>query len=316
MAGHAEAPDPLSADGRTATTPRDDPFIPEAGIRLEGRALGIDVGGTGVKAALVELGAGELASERIREKTPQPATPQAVLDAIGAVVGRLREDGHDMTGLAAGCGLPGVVKHGHLKTAANIDKSWVDAPAERLIAERLGMPVLALNDADAAGLAELTYGAARGRLGTVLLLTVGTGIGSALFVDGRLVPNTEFGHLEFQGKDAEVLLSGAARERRELGWKAWAREFNDYLARLELYFWPDLIVIGGGVSKAWEKYGALLQTQCQIVPARLLNTAGIAGAALAAAAALEAGAIERPAATRDGDEPDPSPEPAAIAGRP
>jgi polyphosphate glucokinase len=244
-----------------------------------------------VKAAVVDLSTGELLSDRVREKTPQPSTPEAVVDSIGSVVERIREAGHDLEGLAAGCGLPGVVKRGHLMTAANIDKGWIGAPAERLVRERIGLPVLALNDADAAGLAELTYGAGRGRLGTILLLTVGTGIGSALFVDGRLVPNTELGHLEFNGKAAETRLSGMARERRGLGWKRWASEFNDYLARLEFYFWPDLILIGGGVSKAWDRYAGSLQTTCPIEPARLLNTAGIAGAALAAAAALRAGAI-------------------------
>jgi polyphosphate glucokinase len=284
---------PRDGDGREMPEAPDDPFIPDAGAaaRLTGAALGIDVGGTGVKAALVDLASGELRSERVREKTPQPSTPEAVVGSIGHVVDRILEEGHDMDGLPAGCGLPGVVKRGHLTTAANIDKAWIGAPAERLISERLGRPVLVLNDADAAGVAEMTHGAGRGRTGTILLLTIGTGIGSAIFVDGRLVPNTELGHVEFHGQDAETLISGASRERRGLGGKRWAREFNEYLADLELYFSPDLILIGGGVSKSWDKYATLLKTNAPLEPAQLLNVAGIVGAALAAAAAWEAGAI-------------------------
>jgi len=261
----------------------DDPLVPEAGLRLDGLGLGIDVGGTGVKAAVVDLATGELHTARVREKTPQPATPDAVVETIATVLERVEAEHPNARELPTGCGLPGVVKLGHVLTAANIDKGWIGAPAEELLRKRLNAPVLAINDADAAGLAELTYGAGEGRLGTVLLLTIGTGIGSALFVDGRLVPNTELGHLEFRGKDAETRLSGTSRERRGLSWKRWAEEFNEYIARIELYLWPDLIIIGGGVSKAWERYASLLVSRAPMVPARLLNTAGIAGAALAAA---------------------------------
>jgi len=192
-----------------------------------------------------------------------------------------------------------VVKYGRLKTAANIDPSWIDAPAEELISARLGRPVLILNDADAAGLAELTYGAGVGSEGTVLLLTIGTGIGSALFVDGRLVPNTEFGHLEFHCRGAETLLSGAARERRGLGWKAWARQFSEFLAALELYVSPDLIILGGGVSKVMGKYEKHLRCRAPIVPARLLNTAGIVGAAMAGANAAARRGDDGAAVDRD-----------------
>ena len=167
--------------------------------------------------------------------------------------------------------------------AANIDKGWIGQAVGDILGNALNRPVVAVNDADAAGLAEMRFGAARDCHGTVLLLTVGTGIGSALLVDGILVPNTEFGHLEFRGKDAETRLSGVARERRHQRWKAWAGEFNEYLARLELYFWPDLIVLGGGVSKVIDKYSAYLKSRAPIVPAAYRNTSGIIGAALNAA---------------------------------
>ena len=184
-----------------------------------------------------------------------------------------------------GCAVPAVVKRGVAYTAANIDKRWVGTSVEEVIGGALDRAVYALNDADAAAIAEARLGAARDVPGTVLLLTIGTGIGSGLLVDGRLVPNTEFGHLEFHGKDAERLLSGVARERRGLRWKAWATEFNEYLTRLELYVAPDLFILGGGVSKALDKYRRWLKASVPIVPARFLNTAGIVGAALAAAAA-------------------------------
>jgi polyphosphate glucokinase len=157
-------------------------------------------------------------------------------------------------------------------------------PATDNISAAVGRPVLIVNDADAAGVAELAFGAARGRTGTVILLTLGTGIGSALFIDGRLVPNTEFGHLEFHGQDAETLISGAARERRKLGWKAWAKQFNLYLSRLELYFSPDLFIFGGGVSKEYAKWGKFVKTRSEVVTATFLNTSGIIGAAYAAGA--------------------------------
>jgi len=264
----------------------DDPPIPAPGTRLKGNALGIDVGGTGVKAALVDLATGKLASDRVRERTPQPATPEAVSETVASVVAQIL-DGEDVPDdLPVGCGLPGVVTEGTLRTAANIEKGWIGISAEDLVRGAIGRRVLAINDADAAGLAELTYGAAQGVMGTVLVLTIGTGIGSALFIDGRLVPNTEFGHLEFHGKDAETRVSGAARTRRGLGWKRWAREFNEYLGRLELYFWPDLIILGGGVSKDIAKYGHLLTTRAPVKAAEHLNASGIIGAAYAAAAAF------------------------------
>ncbi len=281
MPSDALTPPPVADDG--------DPYIPDARTtHLSGLALGIDVGGTGVKAALVDVATAELVSPRVREKTPQPSTPEAVAQAIRSVVGRALEGRDVPPDLPVGCGLPGVVKDGRLTTAANIDAAWVGWPAQERIGELLGLPTWIINDADAAGLAEVAFGSGRGRPGTVLLLTIGTGIGSALFLDGRLVPNTEFGHLEMHGRIAEWLVSGAARERRKLGWKRWTRAFNEYISRVELYFSPDLLIYGGGVSKEWDKWGRWSRTTAPVVLARYLNTSGIIGAAYAAAAAQHA----------------------------
>lgn len=249
---------------------------------LKGVALGIDVGGTGVKAAMVDLATAELVSPRFREKTPQPSEPAAVLETIAAVVEQVLAAHRPVKDLAVGCGLPGPIKLGIMKTAANLDQGWVDFDVAAAISARLDTTVHVINDADAAGMAELAYGEARGRVGTTILLTLGTGIGSALISDGRMVPNTEFGHLIMRSKGAETLVSGAARKRRGLGWKAWSKEFNAYLAMLELFFWPDRIILGGGVSKDSAKYWDHLQTNCDLVKARYLNTSGIIGAAYAA----------------------------------
>jgi len=247
--------------------------------------LGIDVGGTGVKAALVELAGGELLTGRVKLLTPDPATPEAVIATIREVVEMVDAEQALPSDLPIGCGLPGPIKAGRLMSAANLDRGWVGAAAEELVGEALGRRVRAINDADAAGVAEMALGTGRGEMGTVLLLTLGTGIGSALFHGGRLLPNTEFGHIQFMGRDAETLVGGAARKRRRLGWAAWAREFNEYLGQLEDYLWPDLIILGGGVSKSMEKYGELLESRAPIVAAQFLNTAGIIGAAMAAAQA-------------------------------
>ncbi|CAN5487380.1 ROK family protein [soil metagenome] len=247
------------------------------------------MGGTGVKAAVVDLGSAELVSARVREKTPQPSTPEAVLVTIASVVESVLAE-RSATELASpadllvGCGLPGVIKAGTMLTAANLDKGWLGFPAEARIGEALGRPVRVINDADAAGLAELAFGAARDMPGTVILLTVGTGIGSALISDGRLVPNSELGHLEMRRKGAETLVSGAARTRRGLGWKAWAREFSQYLAMVDFLFSPDRIILGGGVSKDFGRFEKHLSgVKAEIVLARFLNTSGIIGAAYAAA---------------------------------
>jgi polyphosphate glucokinase len=274
----------LAAMPDSAVHFRDDPPAPPPGTRLTGVALGIDVGGTGVKAGLVDLATAELVTDRIREKTPQPSKPEAVAATIGSVVSRVLAEHPDAPAdLPVGCGLPGVVKDGRLTTAANIDHEWVGWPAEEGIAATIGRPVMIINDADAAGLAEVAYGAGEGVAGTLLLLTLGTGIGSALFIDGILVPNTELGHVELKGRDAESRISGASRERRGIGWKAWAREFDFYLSHLELYLQPDLIILGGGVSKEMARFGKYLEARAPIVTARYLNTSGIIGAAYAAA---------------------------------
>ena len=251
--------------------------------------LGIDVGGTGVKAAVVDVVTGDLVSKRVRVNTPKPSTPEAVADTIRAVVDTVAQQYPLDPDVPVGCGMPCVVKGGKTLTAANIDKKWIDAQADEIIGNALGRRVLVINDADAAAIAESRLGAGRGVPGTVLLLTIGTGIGSGLLVDGRLVPNTELGHLEFRGKDAETTLSGAARERRRMRWKTWAQDFNVYLGRVELYLSPDLFILGGGVSKVMDKYRQYLTARAPIVPAGFLNTSGIIGAALAAADAVDTG---------------------------
>jgi polyphosphate glucokinase len=218
----------------------------------------------------------------VREKTPQPSEPAAVIDVVASVVSKVLAEHKPVRALAVGCGLPGAIKYGHMKTAANLDKGWVDFDATAALGEKLGTSVHVINDADAAGMAELAYGEAKDRPGTTILLTIGTGIGSALISEGRLVPNTEFGHLIMRKKASETLVSGAARTRRGLGWKRWAAEFNEYLAMLEFFLWPDRIILGGGVSKESDKYWQDLVTNAELVKARFLNTSGIIGAAYAA----------------------------------
>jgi len=276
-------------------------------IPLTGVALGIDVGGTGTKAAMIDLATAELVTSRVREKTPQPSEPAAVIDTIASVVDKVLAEYGPVTDLPVGCGLPGPIKYGRMKMAANLDKGWVDFDATGELGERLGRQVHVINDADAAGMAELAYGEARDRQGTTILLTIGTGIGSALISEGRLVPNTEFGHLLMRDQASETLVSGVARERRGLKWKAWAAEFNEYLAMLEFFFWPDRIILGGGVSKRSDKYWECLETSCDLAKARYLNTSGIIGAAYAAGlatheetavAAAAAAAAKKPAPRR------------------
>ena len=241
--------------------------------------LGVDIGGSGIKGAPVDLAAGAFAADRQRVATPQPAEVKHVVQAAGGVVRQF--PAADRIGVT----FPGVVVGGVVKTAANMHESWIDAPAAELFAEEFGRPVTVLNDADAAGIAEVRYGAGRGHSGVVLMLTLGTGIGSALFLDGRLVPNTELGHLELHGKDAEERASDRARSDEDLGWHAWAKRLEEYLRHMELLLRPDLIIIGGGVSKKAEHYLPHVHLSTPIVPATLQNNAGIIGAALAAEAA-------------------------------
>ncbi|MFF5702208.1 polyphosphate--glucose phosphotransferase [Streptomyces sp. NPDC012794] len=242
------------------------------------KIFGVDIGGSGIKGAPVDLERGELAQERHKVATPQPATPEGVAGCVAEVVDAFSWEG------PVGVTFPGVVTGGVIRTAANMDKGWVGVDAAALLSDRLGgRPVTVLNDADAAGVAEMTYGAGRGVGGTVLLLTLGTGIGSALFLDGRLVPNTELGHLELKGHDAETRASVKAKEDGDLSWERWAQRLEKYLAHVEMLFSPDLLILGGGVSRKPEKFLPLIKgIRAEIVPAKLQNNAGIVGAAMAA----------------------------------
>ncbi|WP_316779479.1 polyphosphate--glucose phosphotransferase [Streptomyces sasae] len=242
--------------------------------------FGVDIGGSGIKGAPVDLDKGDLAQERCKVLTPHPATPDGVADGVKQVVDHFGWRG------PVGLTFPGVISDGtHIRTAANVDKSWIDTDARTLFSERLGgLPVTVVNDADAAGVAEIEFGAGRGRRGVVLLLTFGTGIGSALFVDGELVPNTELGHLELAGHDAEKKASSKAKEDNDLSWEQWGGRVNKYLAHVEMLFTPDLFIIGGGVSRKAEKFLPYLTgVKAEIVPAQLQNNAGIVGAAMRAA---------------------------------
>ncbi|MEV5505847.1 polyphosphate--glucose phosphotransferase [Streptomyces orinoci] len=242
--------------------------------------FGVDIGGSGIKGAPVDLTHGELAGERFKVLTPQPSTPEAVAGRVKEVVDHFGWSG------PVGVTFPGVVVQGTTRTAANVDRQWIGTDAEALLAGRLGVPVTVLNDADAAGLAEITYGAGRGRKGTVIVLTFGTGIGSAVFTGGRLVPNTELGHLELNGHDAETRASSRAKEEGDLSWPRWARRVQRYLAHVERLFSPELFIIGGGVSRKADKFLPLIEgISAEVVPAQLENTAGIVGAAMAASAA-------------------------------
>lgn len=236
--------------------------------------VGIDVGGTGIKGASVDLATGRLASPRTKIDTPQPATPEAVYGVIASLAGT----GDEPVGVT----LPAIVRHGVVHSAANIDKSWLGIDADRALTDLLRRQVHVMNDADAAGYAEVALGAAHGRRGVVLVTTLGTGIGSALIHDGVLVPNTELGHIEIDGHVAERRASNAARERGELTWERWAKRLTVYYRTLERLFSPDLFVVGGGVSKSAEKFLHLVDIDTEIVPAALGNDAGIIGAALLA----------------------------------
>ncbi|MGY1644337.1 polyphosphate--glucose phosphotransferase [Geodermatophilus sp. SYSU D00703] len=238
--------------------------------------FGVDIGGSGIKGCVVDLDKGELQGERLRIETPQPALPQPVYDVVAHIVRYF-----DWTG-RIGVTFPGVLKHGVAHTAANVDKTWLGTDVAAGLDAVLPDGVQTLNDADAAGLAEMRYGAGRDKSGVVLMLTFGTGIGSALFTDGVLVPNTEFGHIQVDGEDGEKRASAAARDREDLSWSQWAKRVDRYLDVLEAGVWPDLVIVGGGVSKKAHKWVPLLSTRTPVVPAQLLNDAGIVGAALAA----------------------------------
>lgn len=252
--------------------------------RMADVAIGVDVGGSGVKAGLVELATGALAGPRLRVPTPDPSVPDAVVATISGVVRRVgRAAKLDVKSVPIGVGLPAVVLDGVSKTAANIDRGWVDFDAGTALTAALGRSVHVLNDADAAGLAEMRFGAGAGESGVVFVLTLGTGLGSGMFNDGVLVPNTELGHMEIRGRDAERRSAAIARTRRGLSWKAWANDLDEHLHAIDKLFWPNLIILGGGVSKNADKFIPRLTVRPRVVPATLRNDAGIVGAAMAAA---------------------------------
>jgi polyphosphate glucokinase len=236
--------------------------------------LGIDIGGSGVKGAPVNPQKGELVAERLRLPTPQPSSPNAVAATVAEVVRHFEWHG------PVGATMPAVVKMGVVLTAANIDEKWIGTNAAALFSETTGCPVRVINDADAAGIAEMRFGAGKGRDGVVVMITLGTGIGCAVFNDGVLVPNTELGHIEMNGADAEDQASARVRDETGESWKKWGGKVNQYLQHLDALLWPDLIIIGGGVSKKADKFFPFLHLRAEVVPAMFENEAGIVGAAL------------------------------------
>ncbi len=239
--------------------------------------LGIDVGGSSIKAGLVDVDAGRLAGDLISAPTPQPSTPAAMLVVFKSLAARL-PGGTGRVGIA----FPSVVKNGKVRTAANIDHSWIGVDGDRFVGSSLGGPAVFLNDADAAGVAEVKWGAARGTKGTAIMLTFGTGIGTALFVDGILFPNTELGHMEVNGIEAEKWTSAHVRTAQRLDWPAWIERVNVYLAQMHALFWPDLFILGGAVSERFNEFAPLLRSEAEIRPAHFAGQAGVIGAALAA----------------------------------
>ena len=240
--------------------------------------LGIDIGGSGIKGAIVNVKTGEMTTDKYRIPTPEHSTPEAVVDIIKKIAKKFKWEG------SIGVGFPGVILHGVVKTAANIDDGWLDVHLEDLLKKQTGSKTVAVNDADAAGLAEMKFGAGRKNKGVVIMLTVGTGIGSALFTQGKLSPNCEWGDICLRGgiNNAEQWASDAARKNFNLTWEEWIQRLTTYIQYVENMFWPDLIIIGGGFAKKLEKKGVLFETRTKIVPAQLLGEAGIIGAAVAA----------------------------------
>jgi polyphosphate glucokinase len=248
-----------------------------AGNTPQSRGFGVDVGGSGIKGGIVDLDTGQLIGDRFKLLTPQPATPSAVAKTIAAVVNEFRWTG------PLGVTYPGVVTEGVVQTAANVDKSWIGANACDIISAELGgQDVIVLNDADAAGLAEARYGAGKDNTGVVVLLTFGTGIGSAVIHNRKLLPNTEFGHLEVDGKEAEHRAASSVKDRYEWSFQKWAKQVTKVLVAIENAIWPDLFIAGGGISRKADKWVPLLENRTPVVAAALLNTAGIVGAAMAA----------------------------------
>jgi polyphosphate glucokinase len=253
--------------------------VPSPTARLTGRAIGLDIGGTGIKAAVVDLATGRLVGDRVRELTPRPAMQEAVMEVVASVMHSLEATGSLTREMSAGAAFPSVIRSGRAMTTVHGDSSWIQVDVHQKLSERLGRPITVINDADAAGVAEIAYGAGKGQPGVVLLLDLGTGIGTALFTNGQLVPNVQLGHVEFHGREAEARLSPLARKRRKIGLKRWAHEFAELLARYEAYLSPDLVIIGGGMAKDFPKFGPLLKSSAELVPAALGTNAGIVGAA-------------------------------------
>lgn len=239
--------------------------------------LGIDIGGSGIKGAIVDVTSGQLMTERLRFETPNPATPQAVAEKVAELVKQLNWQG------PIGCGFPAVISNGVAKTAANIDDSWIGTDVAALLSEATGCPCSVVNDADAAGLAEMRFGCGKDRFGTVLIVTLGTGIGSALFYNGMLYPNSELGHLRLKSGIAERYASAAIRKNEDLSWNSWAKRLNKFFSQAERLFSPELIIIGGGVSRKHNKFFQHLSVQAELLPAELKNNAGVIGAACRAA---------------------------------
>jgi polyphosphate glucokinase len=271
-----EPDDDVSED---KAAPHAGPAASAAGRRV---AIGVDIGGSGIKAAAVDLDTGELVSQRHRVPTPQPSAPAAVIASIARLVKRIGAEVELKPDTAVGVGYPGVIMAGVTRTAANVDPGWMDFDADAAMERVLRRPVHLINDADAAGVAEMRFGAGVGRRGTVFLITLGTGTGSALFYNGMLVPNLELGHMEIRGRDAERRSAAAARIRRGISWKAWAADLDEHLLAIEKLFSPQLFIIGGGVSKRAEKFIPRLTVRAEVIAAKLLNDAGIVGAAMAA----------------------------------
>lgn len=242
-------------------------------------AIGIDIGGTGIKGALVDLDSGELVSDRLKKPTPEGGKPDDIVAVATEIVSELTAETKDGADVPVGVCFPAVVIHGVTMSAANVSKKWIGLEAEKLFEKALARDIHFVNDADAAGVAEIRFGAAKGQGGVVVLTTLGTGIGTALINDGVLVPNTEFGHIEIGGKDAESRASYAAKERDDLDWEHWAKRLQKYYSQLELLLSPDLFIVGGGVSKSYEEFLPLLELRAPIIPAKLRNNAGILGAA-------------------------------------
>ena len=238
--------------------------------------MGIDVGGSGIKGAIVDTKTGQLITERYRLDTPQPAHPDVVAETVKKVVDHIGWKG------PIGCGFPAVVRGGFVKTASNISKKWIDVSAAKLFSEITGCSVSVMNDADVAGIAEMKFGAGKGVNGSVVMITIGAGLGSALIRDGSLFPNTECGHFNMKGDIAERYAADSVRKKEDLSWKKWGKRFNQYLEEVELLLTPDLIILGGGASKKFDRFEDEIEIETKVVAAELLNEAGIVGAALSA----------------------------------